>query len=316
MKLIFAGSPDFACPSLERLVNSHHTIAAVYTQPDRPAGRGRKLTPTAIKQLAQQYQLPICDPPSLKTNEAADALLALHADVMVVIAYGLLLPANILKIPRLGCVNLHPSLLPQWRGATPIQHTLLSGETTTGITIMQLDEGMDSGPILSQIPTAVLPTETAGELHLRLAHQGAEQLLETLNQLEQGSITPQPQDHQKATYTRKIQKADALIDWQQPAVELAHQVRAFNPWPIAYTHWQGHILRIWEAIAVDQYCDKPCGQLIAVSKDGIDINTGMGLLRVHTVQLPGKRPVDIQAFINAHQSDLISHHTYFGITAC
>ena len=316
MKLIFAGSPDFACPSLERLIHSDHTIVAVYTQPDRPAGRGRKLTPTAVKQLAQQHLLPVFDPPSLKTDEAAESLRALNADVMVVIAYGLLLPANMLTIPRLGCVNLHPSLLPQWRGAAPIQHTLLAGETTTGITIMQLDEGMDSGPILSQTPTAVLPTETAGQLHDRLAHEGAEQLLETLHQLEQGLITAQPQDHQKATYTRKIQKADALIDWQQPAIELAHQVRAYNPWPIAHTQWQGETLRIWEATAIDQYCDKSCGQLIAVSKEGMDINTGMGLLRLHTVQLPGKRPVDIQAFMNAHQPELIPHHTYFGVAAC
>ena len=316
MNVIFAGSPDFACPSLKQLIASEHHIVGVYTQPDRRSGRGRQMTATPVKQLALQHQLPVFEPTTLKTESAIKAMIQLKPDVMVVVAYGLILPPAVLEIPRLGCINLHPSLLPQWRGAAPIQQALLAGDTTTGITIMQLEEGMDSGPILSQTATSIASTENAGQLHDRLAVDGAKQLIDTLAKLEQGMVTPIVQDHSKATYTKKISKADALIDWQQPAQTIAHQVRAYNPWPIAHTPWQNQPLRIWQASAIDHYCDKPCGQLIAVTKHGIDVNTGNGLLRLEQVQLPGKRPVDIDVFINANQSSLIPHHTYFGVTAC
>jgi methionyl-tRNA formyltransferase len=306
LKIIFAGTPEFAAVALEALIHTEHEIAAVYTQPDRPAGRGLKLTPSSVKTLALNYKLPIYQPRSLKESHEQEILANLQADVMVVAAYGLLLPYAVLHAPRLGCINIHPSLLPRWRGAAPIQRTIFAGDTETAITIMQMDEGLDTGPMLLVKPYTLTENETSQTLHDKLAKLGAQALLETLALLSQDKITPKPQDNDFATYAHKISKEEALIDWTRPAIELDREIRAFNPWPVAYTTWQSQNLRIWEAkVLPQQKNDAEPRTILQASAQGIDVATGVDTLRLLKVQLPGGKVLSAADFYNAKREELI-----------
>ncbi|MBV9575214.1 MAG: methionyl-tRNA formyltransferase [Gammaproteobacteria bacterium] len=304
MKIIFAGTPNFAEIALEELLHTQHEIVAVYTQPDRPAGRGLKVTASPVKLLAQTYNLPVYQPKSLKETDEQEKLAHFQADVMVVAAYGLLLPPAILSLPRLGCINIHPSLLPRWRGAAPIQRTIYAGDTTSGVTIMQMDAGLDTGPILLQEIYTLDPEETSQTLHDKLAKLGAKALIKTLDELAQNNIHPRIQDNQLATYAHKISKEEALIDWEQPAIKLENEIRAFNPWPVAHTSWQGQSLRIWQAKALSQTQIAAPRTLLHASREGLEIATGEGTLRLLAVQLPGGKKLSIADFFNAHRESL------------
>jgi len=309
LRIIFAGTPDFAAKALAALINSTHEIVAVYTQPDRPAGRGRKLKPSPVKQLALEHQLPVLQPASLKTPESIEALRALGADVMVVAAYGLLLPPEVLKLPRYGCLNIHASLLPRWRGAAPIQRAILAGDTQTGITIMQMDAGLDTGAMLLKKSCPITQEDTSAKLHDRLAELGAQAIVEALNQLS--DLKASPQDEGQVTYANKLSKSEALIDWHSSAEELARQVRAFNPWPVAQTTVNGQTLRIWAAEPQTQTAEATPGVVIRNDKQGIDIACGKGVLRITRLQPAGSKPMDAAAFLNG-RPDLLTPGTQLG----
>lgn len=299
LKVIFAGTPEFAAVALDAIIHSRHQVLAVYTQPDRPKGRGLKLQASPVKELALQYQLPLHQPASLKSPDQQSTLAAYQADVMVVAAYGLLLPPAVLAIPRLGCINIHPSLLPRWRGAAPIQRTIFAGDTETGVTIMQMDEGLDTGPILFVTKHPLRGDETSAVLHDELAQTGAKALIETLDLLAANHLKPQPQDHHLSTYAAKITKEEALIDWTQPAIILERQIRAFNPWPISHTSWQNQPLRIHAAKVLNLNHKHAPRTILAASAEGIDVATGVGVLRLLTVQLPGAKAQSVADFYHA-----------------
>jgi methionyl-tRNA formyltransferase len=304
LRLVFAGTPEFAAETLNVLIQSRHEIVAVYTQPDRPAGRGRKLTSSPVKELALQHQLNVFQPDSLKTPEAVEQLRALDADVMVVAAYGLLLPPEVLNVPRFGCLNIHASLLPRWRGAAPIQRAILAGDTKTGITIMQMDKGLDTGAMLLKLNCPITRKDTASSLHDRLAKLGAEAIIIALDQLS--TLATTPQNDGQATYAGKLTKQEAIIDWQRPAEELDRQVRAFNPWPVAQTSVNGQTLRIWAAQPLTDNANATPGTVIACNKQGIDVACGEGVLRITRLQPAGSKPMDVPAFLNGRPDWLTS----------
>jgi len=303
LRLVFAGTPDFAATALRALIQTQYDIVAVYTQPDRPAGRGQKLTPGPVKQLALQYLLPVFQPASLKTPEAVEQLRTLDADIMVVAAYGLLLPPEVLSVPRLGCLNIHASLLPRWRGAAPIQRAILAGDTETGITIMQMDKGLDTGAMLLKLRCPIEQEDTAASLHDRLAALGAEAIITALDQLP--TLTATPQDDNLATYAAKLTKQEAIIDWQRPAKELDRLIRAFNPWPVAQTRVKGQTLRIWAARPLADSSMASPGTVIGCDKNGIDIACGRGVIRLTRLQPAGSKPMDVEAFLNGRPDWLI-----------
>lgn len=300
MKVVFCGTPDAAVPSLEALMHSEHDVVAVFTQPDRPAGRGRHLTASPVKELANAHSLPVMQPEKFNA-EAQTQLATLAPDVIVVVAYGLLIPKSVLGIPKHGCVNVHFSLLPRWRGAAPIQYALLSGDEVTGVTVMQLDEGLDTGPVLSQEQYPVDPDENGQMLHDRLAKAGAGLLIKTLGSMEQNALQPRAQNSEQATHAPKIKKSQGLIDWKQPAAMVSNQVRAFNPWPVAFTYFAGKRLRIWEAELVNDAADVAPGMVMEVDKQGINVATGDKVLRILSLQAPGGRVLSAQEFLNAHE---------------
>ncbi len=300
LKIIFAGTPEFAAVALRQLLASDHRVVAVYTQPDRPAGRGRHLTASAVKTVALAAQIPVYQPLKLKQAPAEWAQLqALEADLMVVAAYGLILPPEVLAIPRYGCLNIHASLLPRWRGAAPIQRAILAGDTETGVTMMQMDAGLDTGAMLLRGSLPIQAGESAAELHDRLAQLGGELLLETLTQLEQGQLQPEPQHEPDATYAAKLSKAEADLDWSQPATQLARQVAALNNWPVAQSRWQGEVVRIWRAEPLELNHHAAVGQILTADRHGITVACGSGGLRITELQLPGRKPVAAADFIRS-----------------
>lgn len=302
LRIIFAGTPDFAASCLEALLKTEHDIVAVYTQPDRPAGRGRKLRPGPVKALAQQHNLPVFQPLSLKDQAEQQALRELNADLMVVVAYGLLLPQAVLDAPRLGCINVHASLLPRWRGAAPIHRALLAGDDTTGITIMQMDAGLDTGDMLSKVECPILADDTSGRLHDRLAELGARALVECLAPLAAGTLTPEKQDDSQACYAHKLEKQEAQVNWSQPAERIVRGVRGFNPWPVAYTRLGEDNLRIWSASADPHGSNATPGTIIESSADTIRVAAGEGSVLLTELQLPGGKPQPVKTLMNAHQA--------------
>jgi methionyl-tRNA formyltransferase len=302
MRVVFAGTPDFSVPILQALLDSGHSVVAVYSQPDRPAGRGRKLTPSPVKQLALQHQLPVFQPASLKTSEARQQLAELRPDLMVVVAYGLILPQAVLDLPARGCVNLHASLLPRWRGAAPIQRAILAGDRQSGVCLMQMEAGLDSGPVLAEVRTDITDDDTGGSLHDRLSRLAADLLVGHLGDLEQGVLEPVVQDESLVSYAGKLEKSEAVINWQQGAAQLERQVRAFNPWPVAQAKYQGQVLRVWNAKAIDSAAGMP-GSVVAAGKQGIDVACGTGCLRLLTIQLPGGKQLSAADFLNARSVD-------------
>ena len=300
LKIIYAGTPEFAATALPALLDSPHQVCAVYTQPDRPAGRGRKLTASPVKQLAQQHDIEVLQPLSLKGEEEQARLAAFGADVMVVAAYGLLLPAAVLDTPPMGCLNIHASLLPRWRGAAPIQRAIEAGDAETGVTIMQMDVGLDTGDMLYKVSTPIHPDDTTATLHDRLAELGAQALLHTLTGLQQGSIQAEGQDEGRACYAKKLHKSEALLDWSLPAAQLARRIMAFNPWPVAQTPLDDKVLRIWQASALEEEGSGVPGEVIRADKQGVLVCCGTGLLRIERLQLPGGKPLSAAEFVNAH----------------
>lgn len=301
LRILFAGTPDFAAQHLAALLNTEHHIIGVYTQPDRPAGRGKKLTPSAVKNLALENDIPIYQPHSLKDNEAQETLASLKADVMVVVAYGLLLPAAVLEAPRLGCINVHGSILPMWRGAAPIQRALWAGDAETGVTIMQMDEGLDTGDMLAIETLPIEPQDTSATLYTKLAQLGPTALVDTLAKLE--TITPIKQDDNLATYAKKLSKEEARIDWHQSAEQIERNIRAFNPWPVAWTQVESQNIKIWSANIVDlEHTSAAPGTIVRADKHGIVVATGKGALCITSLQIPGKKALPAADVINARQA--------------
>lgn len=304
LKIIFAGTPDFAASALTALIGSQHEILAVYTQPDRPAGRGRKLRASAVKSVALEKNIPVFQPDSLKTTVVQEELRRFNADVMVVAAYGLILPKAVLTIPKLGCLNIHASLLPRWRGAAPIQRAIAAGDTESGITIMQMDAGLDTGNILKKYACPILETDTGGDLHDRLAEIGAKAIVDVLDHLNSNDLSPVAQDETLANYAHKLDKKEAQINWQYSASEIERLIRAFNPWPVAFTLLDDKPLRIWQAQILAENSNTPAGSIIRCDKKGIDVSCGEGVLRLLRVQPSGSKAMDIASFLNGHAKQL------------
>lgn len=299
MKIIFAGTPEFALPSLQMLIDSPHELCAVYTQPDRPAGRGRQLQPSPVKTLALKAGLPIFQPLNLKASEDLQQLAGLQADLMIVVAYGLILSQAVLDIPRLGCINVHGSLLPRWRGAAPIQRAIMAGDEQTGVTIMQLVRQLDAGDMLHKEVYMPTDSDTSSTVHDKLAALGAIGLANVLTALENGSLHPEPQDETLVTYAEKLHKTESVLDWTQSAVILARKVRGLNAWPVAQTLYRGDVLRIWQAQAIPEAHNFVPGEVRCHAKHW-DVATGDGYLRLLEVQLPGGKRMTADAFLNAH----------------
>ncbi|MCG7540880.1 methionyl-tRNA formyltransferase [Pseudoalteromonas sp. OF7H-1] len=296
LRIVFAGTPDFAARHLDALIQSQHDVVAVYCPPDRPAGRGKKLKACEVKVLAQEHNLPVLQPQSLKTPEAQAELAALDADVMIVVAYGVLLPKAILDTPRLGCLNVHGSILPRWRGAAPIQRAIWAGDNETGVTIMQMDEGLDTGDMLHIARCPITATDTSADLYNKLAELGPDALIDTLARLSAGEITPEKQDDTLANYAKKLSKEEADIDWQMEAAQIERNIRAFNPWPVCFTKMAGNSVKIWQAKVVDEQGD--AGHVLRADKHGIVIACGTQALEIHTLQPQGKKPMSAQDFLN------------------
>lgn len=299
-RIIFAGTPDFAAEHLQALINAKVPVTAVYTQPDRPAGRGRKLAPSPVKQLALSNDIPVYQPLTLRAEEAQAELAALQPDLMIVVAYGLILPQVVLDTPKLGCVNVHASLLPRWRGAAPIHRALLAGDAETGVTLMQMEAGLDTGPMLSKVRTAISNQETSGELHDRLADLGSQMLVEQLPALLAGDLEPEIQNNDLANYAAKLEKQEGQIDWSQDAEAIALQIRGLSPWPVAFTHLDGNAVRIWLAEPDSQGANTPAGSVCETSKRGIAVSCGTGRLWIKMVQLPGKKATEAAALLNSN----------------
>lgn len=302
MKIIFAGTPEFSAIALQAVLDSEHELVAVYTQPDRPAGRGRKLTASPVKALALENDIPVYQPLSLKDEGAQKELTELQSDIMIVVAYGLILPETVLQAPKYGCLNIHASILPRWRGAAPIQRAILAGDAQSGVTIMQMNEGLDTGDMLTIKYCDIGDEDTGSSLHDRLASMGALALMQTLDDIDSGSLNPQVQDDSLAVYAHKLDKKEAQIDWQQDAGTIVRKIQAFNSWPVAYTDYNGKSLRLWQARLVhydtNQHTAQQCGEVLAESAEGIDIVAQNGVVRVMELQLPGKKRIMVKDFIN------------------
>ena len=301
LKLIFAGTPDFAARHLAALLSSDHEVVAVYTQPDKPAGRGQKLTASPVKDLALAHDLPVYQPASLRNEEAQAELAALGADLMVVVAYGLILPKAVLDTPRLGCLNVHGSLLPRWRGAAPIQRAIWAGDAETGVTIMQMDVGLDTGAMIRKVSCTIASDETSASLYDKLAELGPQALVDTLDAMAAGNTAAEVQDDALANYAQKLSKEEARIDWSMEAVAIERCIRAFNPWPISWFEVADQTIKVWQAEVIDSDHGQPVGTLLKADKQGIDVATGKGVLRLLTLQPPGKKAMSVPDLLNSRR---------------
>jgi methionyl-tRNA formyltransferase len=299
VRIIFAGTPEFAVPSLSLLLASKHVVCAVYTQPDRPAGRGRKLQPGPVKALALSAGIAVFQPTRLQSEEDLQQLRNLKPDLMVVVAYGMILPQALLEIPKYGCINVHGSLLPRWRGAAPIQRALLAGDEKTGITLMKISNKLDAGDMLHKEECPITATDTSKDLYAKLAGLGSVGLDKVLTQIKSGTLQAEKQDENRVTYAKKLTKNEAFLNWTLPADQLARNIRGLNPWPVAQTLYDGRILRIWQAEALPTEIKAEPGSAICTNKT-LDVVTGDGLLRLLEVQLPGGKRLPVQAFLSSH----------------
>lgn len=302
LNIIFAGTPDFAAQHLQALLQSSHHVIAVYTQPDKPAGRGKKLQASPVKQLAEQHQISVFQPKSLRQPETQAELTALQADVMVVVAYGLILPPAVLAAPRLGCLNVHGSLLPRWRGAAPIQRAIWAGDRQTGVTVMQMDAGLDTGDMLHKVYCDISPQETSASLYAKLANIAPAALIDVLNHLEDGVFQPEKQSDVDSHYAEKLSKEEAKLDWRLSAEQLERCIRAFNPWPISYfttedSRGQSQAVKVYQATVLPHQ-NQPAGTILAADKTGIQIATANGVLNLLQLQPAGKKPMSVQELLN------------------
>ncbi len=305
LRIVFAGTPDFAARHMAALLSSHHDVVAAYTQPDRPAGRGKKLTASPVKMLALENDIPVYQPASLKSEDAQQELAAIDADIMVVVAYGLLLPKAVLDTPRLGCINVHGSILPRWRGAAPIQRAIWAGDEETGVTIMQMDEGLDTGDMLKIATLSIDTKETSATLYERLAELGPDALVDCLDDIAAGLAIAEKQDDALANYAKKLSKEEALVDWRLTAVELERCIRAFNPWPMSYftltANDTEHNIKVWDAEVDAEQSDKAPGTILSADKTGIRVATGEGVLRLTSIQPPGKKAMGAADILNSRR---------------
>lgn len=299
LRIVFAGTPEFAARHLQALLDAGHPVVGVYTQPDRPAGRGQKLMPSPVKQLASQHNIPLFQPSSLRDPMAQAELAALRPDLLLVVAYGLILPQAVLDIPRLGCINSHASLLPRWRGAAPIQRAIQAGDGESGVTLMQMEAGLDTGPMLCKVSTPISAEDTAGSLHDRLAELGAQAMAAAIGPLVRGELRGEKQDDSLATYAHKLNKDEARIDWQQPATELDRQIRAFNPWPISHAQLDGETVKVLSA--VPEQASGPAGTILSANKDGLTVACGEGALRLTRLQMPGGKALAFADLFNSRR---------------
>ena len=304
MRIVFAGTPEFAAQHLQALLDANRHVVAVYTQPDRPAGRGQKLMPSPVKALALQHGIPVFQPQTLRDPAAQAEMASLQADLMVVVAYGLILPQAVLDLPRLGCINSHASLLPRWRGAAPIQRAIEAGDAESGVTVMQMEAGLDTGPMLLKVSTPITGRDTGGSLHDRLAGLGSRAVVEAVAALEAGTPVGEVQDDSQATYAHKLNKDEARIDWTRPAVELERLVRAFHPWPICHSVLDGAAVKIHAAQPAEGR-GAP-GQIIDAGKDGLQVACGEGSLRLTRLQLAGGKPLDFSDLFNSRREQFIA----------
>lgn len=301
LRIIFAGTPDFAARHLDALLSSGHQIVGVFTQPDRPAGRGNKLTSSPVKQLAEQHGFAVFQPKSLRPEESQRLVAELRADVMVVVAYGLLLPQAVLEMPKLGCINVHGSLLPRWRGAAPIQRALWAGDTETGVTIMQMDAGLDTGAMLHKVACPIEAEDTSASLYDKLAVLGPQGLLATLQQLTNGSAIAEVQDESRVTYAEKLSKEEAKLDWRLSAAQLERCIRAFNPWPISYFNIDEQPVKVWQAKALSAPAAAEPGTILQADRQGIQIATADGILIITQLQPAGKKAMSVQDVLNSRR---------------
>jgi methionyl-tRNA formyltransferase len=299
MRIVFAGTPEFAAQHLQALLDAGRQVVAVYTQPDRPAGRGQKLMPSPVKQLAVEHGIPVHQPQTLRDPAAQAELAALQPDLMVVVAYGLILPQVVLDIPRLGCINSHASLLPRWRGAAPIQRAVEAGDAESGVTVMQMEAGLDTGPMLLKVSTPISAKDTGGTLHDRLAELGARAIVEAVNGLDAGTLTGQVQDEALACYAHKLSKDEARLNWSRPAIELERQIRALHPWPICHSNLSGETVKVHAAQLADG-AGAP-GTLLDAGKDGLRVACGTGALLLTRLQLPGGKPLAFSDLYNSRR---------------
>jgi methionyl-tRNA formyltransferase len=299
LRIVFAGTPEFAARHLHALLRVGYSIAAVYTQPDRPAGRGQKLAMSPVKQLAESHNIPVYQPQTLRNADAQAELAALKPDLLIVVAYGLILPQAVLDIPRLGCINSHASLLPRWRGAAPIQRAIEAGDTETGVTVMRMEAGLDTGPMLSKVSTPITAEDTGGSLHDRLALLGAEAVVEAIPALAAGTLPDKLQDDALATYAHKLNKEEAKLDWSRPAVDLERLIRAFNPWPLCHSTLAGEGVKIYAATVVDG--NGQPGEILEASREGLRVACGEGALLLTRIQFPGGKPLAFADLFNARR---------------
>ncbi|AMF96205.1 methionyl-tRNA formyltransferase [Vibrio fluvialis] len=302
LRIVFAGTPDFAARHLAALLSSEHEVIAVYTQPDRPAGRGKKLTASPVKNLALEHNIPVYQPENFKSDEAKQELAALNADIMVVVAYGLLLPKAVLDTPKLGCINVHGSILPRWRGAAPIQRSIWAGDSETGVTIMQMDVGLDTGDMLKIATLPIEASDTSGSMYDKLAELGPQALVECLSDIAQGTAVAVKQDGALANYAQKLSKEEAKIDWTRSAQAIERCVRAFNPWPMSHFAVADNQIKVWQARVEAGSSNQAAGTILKADKTGIYVATGEEILVLESLQIPGKKALPVQDILNARAS--------------